>query len=121
MMESARMRWANERETLAQRRWTKEDGRAMAEAYAASGLSQVAFARRHGLKVERVRWWLTQLNEKKPREPEVTFAPVRLVERASQRRGGVEVVVGRRVVRVDVGFCPDLLREVLAALEEATC
>jgi hypothetical protein len=48
-------------------------------------------------------------------------APVRLVERAPERRGGVEIVVGKRVVRVDADFCPDVLRKVLVALEELGC
>ena len=93
----------------------------MARAFAASGETPAAFAERYGLGPERVRRWLARVAERERRPAPVGFAPVRLVERAPERRGGVEVVVGGRVVRVGPAFCPETLRQVLAALEEATC
>ena len=105
----------------ARRRWRERDARAMARAFAASGESKLAFARRHGLGPERVRRWLAQLAERDRRHEPVAFAPVRLVERAPERRGGVEIIVGARVVRISAGFCPEALRQVLAALDEAAC
>jgi transposase-like protein len=103
------------------RRWSNAQGRAMARAFAASGDTQVEFARRHGLGPERVRRWLARVAERQQRPEPVAFAPVRLVERAPERRGGVEIVVGGRVVRVGPAFCPETLRQVLAALEEVAC
>jgi len=93
----------------------------MARAFAASGESKMAFAKRHGLGPERVRRWLARLAERE-RQRGPTFAPVRLIERAAEPRGGgVEIVVGTRVVRVGAGFCKETLRQVVAALEEAAC
>ena len=93
----------------------------MAAALAASGESTAEFARRHGLNEERLRRWLRQLAELDGRSGQPTFAPVRLVERVPERRGGIEIVVGTRVVRVAAGFCPETLQEVLAALETVAC
>lgn len=103
------------------RRWSESEGRAMARAFAASGETKTAFAKRHGLGPERVRRWLAQLAERDRRRDAPAFMPVRLVERAPERRGAIEIVVGARVVRVGVGFCPETLRKVLAALEDAVC
>lgn len=105
------------------RRWSEDDARAMARAFAASGETKAAFARRHGINDERIRRWLRQLAEEDRRRSRPAFAPVRLVERAPERRGGsgIEIVVGARVVRVGAGFCPETLLKVLAALEAAAC
>ena len=105
----------------AARRWSEREARAMARAFAASGETKAVFARRHGLGEERIRRWLGQLAEQDQRGSQPAFAPVRLVERAVERRGGVEIVVGKRVVRVGAGFCPATLRQVLAALEDGAC
>jgi transposase-like protein len=105
----------------AKRRWGKADGRAMAHAFAESGETKAAFARRHGLDAERVRRWLREVGEPERKHEPVTFVPVQVVEHAPKRRGGVEIVVGARVVRVSVGFCKDTLLEVLAALESVAC
>lgn len=105
----------------AARRWSERDARAMARAFAASGETKAVFARRHGLGEERIRRWLGQLAERDRHRSQPAFAPVRLVERAGERRGGIEIVIGARVVRVAAGFCPETLRQVLAALDEAAC
>lgn len=105
------------------RRWSEHDARGMARAFAASGETKAVFAKRHGLGEERVRRWLKQLAEMDRRRTRPAFAPVRLVERAPERRvgGGIEIVVGARMVRVGAGFCPETLLKVLAALEAAPC
>lgn len=105
----------------AARRWSKADGRAMAQAFAASGETKAAFAKRHGLEEERVRRWLRQVGEQDCKQQPVAFVPVQVVERVPKRRGGVEIVVGARVVRVSAGFCKETLLEVLAALETVAC
>lgn len=123
MRESAAtgMQGASEWRPPAARRWSEAQARAMARAFVASGETKAAFAERHGLNEERVRRWLRQLAERDRAGSRPAFAPVRLVERAPERRGGVEIVVGTRVVRVAVGFCPETLRQVLVALETVAC
>ena len=44
--------------------------------------------------------WVKQLAERDRRREPVSFVPVRLVERAPEQRNGVEIVVGKWVVRV---------------------
>ncbi len=112
---------ASEWRPPAGRRWSEAEAREMVKAFAASGESNAEFAKRHGLKVERVRRWLRNLGEDDRKSAAPTFAPVRLVERVPERRGAVEVIVGTRVVRVGTGFSPDLLCEVIAALEKDAC
>ncbi len=112
---------ASEWRPPSKRRWSKADGRAMAHAFAVSGQTKAAFARRHGLDEERVRRWLRQVGEPDRKREPVAFVPVRVIDRAPQGRGGVEVVVGARVVRVAAGFCKETLLEVLSALESAAC
>lgn len=121
MRESAAtgMQGASDWQPPAARRWSERDARGMARAFAASGETMTAFARRHGLGPERVRRWLAELAERDRGRAAPAFAPVRLVERSP--RVGVEIVVGKRVVRVGVGFCSETLRQVLAALDEAAC
>ena len=45
------------------RRWSSDDARAALAAWAASGLSQAAFARREGLDVQRLRMWKRKLGD----------------------------------------------------------
>src|SRR5688572_12479177 len=67
------------------RRWHDEDGRAMLAALRTSGDSVAVFAHRHGIKVARVRKWITRLARRAATVPETakkvraTFAPVRLI------------------------------------------
>lgn len=105
----------------ASRRWSEREARDMARAFAASGETKAEFARRHGLGEERIRRWLGQLAERDRRSKRPVFAPVRLVERARSGSGGVELVIGARVVRVGNGFCPETLRQVLAVIEDDAC
>jgi transposase-like protein len=113
---------ASEWRPPAKRRWSEADGRSMARAFAQSGETEAAFATRHGLDEERVRRWLrAQEATAAKRDTVPAFVPVRVLENRVERRGGVEIVVGNCVVRVAAGFCPDLLRQVIAALEANAC
>jgi transposase len=105
------------------RRWSEREGRAMLEALARSGQTVAEFSRRHELQEQRVRAWTKRL-------PDVataaSFMPVRVREDARAPIAsdpGVEVILrGGRVVRVGADFDADLLRRVVAALEDgASC
>ena len=116
--------------------WTREDARRMEEAWRRSGEKVGAFARRHAVGEERLRWWLRRLRKEREgssQQRPVRFAPVRLVEQSAAQPprqgqgparavGALEVLVaGGRVVRVGSDFDAALLRRVVAALEEAPC
>jgi len=92
----------------------------MLEALARSGQTVAAFAHRHELQEQRIRAWTKRIPEVKAPSP--TFVPVRVRAKAEvveTRPAGVEVEVrGGRTVRVGVDFDADLLRRVLAALED---
>lgn len=109
-------------------RWTVEVGWAMVESLRRSGESQGAFARRHGIQEQRVRYWLSRVEgraagsgltgrETKP----VTFAAVRVVQAPKVAAIRLDVVVGAAVVRVPVEFDEHHLRRVVAALQGASC
>ncbi len=120
-------------------RWTLADGRGLVAAFEGrpAGETAAAFARRYGLDAQRVHWWRARIREVDGRAA-VRFAPVRVVAPGPRspeapgagaavaptppRTPSVEVVTGGRSVRVQAGFDAELLRRVLAALEEgATC
>lgn len=105
-------------------RWQVADGEAMVAALVASGESLAEFARQHGLHEARVQRWVARLGRPPRPRPAtvatVAFAPVRVTTERSTV-SGLEVVVGRAVVRVGRGFDDELLRSVVAALGEASC
>jgi hypothetical protein len=96
------------------RRWSVDDGRAMAAALARSGLHVAKFAREHGLDEQRVRKWKARVAQ----GPSV-FAPVRLTASAERAHGGgIELVLrGGHTVRVKRDFDTELLRDVVRTLE----
>lgn len=79
-------------------------------------MSASAFAAREGLNAGTLSWWSSQLRaEVRPRP---AFVDVTSVVAASAG-AAIEVVVGDSVrIRVNAGFDPELLRAVVAALEE---
>ena len=101
-----------------------------------SGLTRAAFCRREGINENALTWWTRQLKERaqsrheKPRKnaqkksaPRRAFLPVRLIQ-VAPRNGtpAVEVVTkGGYVVRVQPGFDPAMLRQVVTALEAQPC
>ena len=110
-------------------RWSKKAGRAMVEAWRQSGESRAAFARRYGLGVHRVTYWISRLDglDHRARQsshrqsPEVTFAPVRVVNAELPSACTLDVVIGAAVVRVPPVFDEAHLRRVVSALGGITC
>jgi transposase-like protein len=109
------------------KRWQLEDGKAMVAALHASGETMAGFARRHGVQEVRVQRWVARMG-KKPHAPAagqpVVFAPVQVTARQaaeSEHGGGLDVVIGGAVVRVNRGFDGALLRRVVEVLGEASC
>lgn len=113
----ARPSWA------AGRYWRETDARAALAVHRASGLSLAGFARRHGLTVQRLRWWRQRLpapaSATAPAAPQ--WLPVQLLpEPARGPAAPLEVVVrGGSVIRVPADFDPAVLRRVVAVLETA--
>lgn len=104
----------------------------MLEALEASGLSAGRFAKQHGLSSQRVYWWRSQLGRGGGAAAVIqeapAFVPVRVTAlssaAASEERAEatLEITVrGASAIRVRRGFDSELLRQVVAALEGATC
>lgn len=103
-------------------------GRALVEAWRASGLSGAAFCRSRNLRPQRLHYWRERLGYpiKIQRTTHVpTTAPssvvpssgfVQMVVGATSSTTDVEIVVGGAAIRVQPGFDPALLRAVVAAL-----
>ena len=105
------------------RYWRDTDARGALAAHRASGLSLAVFARRHGLTVQRLRWWrqrLTPAASVTPAPPQ--WLPVQLLPELTRRPAlPLEVVVrGGQVIRVPAEFDPAVLRRVVAVLETET-
>ncbi len=105
--------------------WRSADAREVLGLWRRSGGTLSDFAREHGLCRQRLIRWRDRLEaEGAP----LRFHPVRLVgspdarSRAEPRPSGIEIVVsGGRRVMVCPGFDPDLLIEVVRALEARGC
>jgi len=122
----SRARSAFEQAT-ASRYWREEEARAVLARLEASGESIASFARRHGIGVQRLRWWRSRLGSSEEATSLLpALVPVRVVDRTlatvAQSRAAIEIVVGRRTVRVTGEFTSDLLLRVVRALEgDASC
>jgi hypothetical protein len=92
----------------------------MLEALARSGQTVREFARRHAVQEQRVRAWTKRFPKMMTSTPAFLPVRVRSESRAAELvPAGLEVRVrGGRSVRVEVGFDAELLRRVVAALEE---
>jgi hypothetical protein len=101
------------------------DGESMVAALRASGETQAAFAKRHGLTEVRVHRWVARVVGRPPRRVAraaptnptgaMAFATVQVTTPAP-RGCDLEVVVGDAVVRVGRDLDDELLRRVVAVL-----
>ncbi len=96
--------------------WREEDAARVARAWRASDESLAAFARRYGFRPERLRRWVSE-GRTAMAAPGPSFIEVTRVVTTR----GLDVAVGRAVVRVEAGFDPALLRQIVAALEASAC
>jgi hypothetical protein len=103
-------------------------GRALVEAWQASGLSGAAFCRQHQLRPQRLHYWRERLGY----PIKVVDAARRTTVASSSVVGGfvemvvssppttdVAIVIGGAVIRVQAGFDPAVLRAVVATLRDA--
>ena len=112
--------------TVARPRWNERQARIVLEALDASGETIEKFARRHGVKEERLAAWGKRLGrawERMPPCPEELFIPVHVMDdredaepdRDAAEGSGVELALpGGRVVQISVGFDRDTLARVVA-------
>ena len=107
-----------------------EHWRGLVRAWEGSGLTQVDFCRRKGVSVHTFRSWRysLRLQAKEERRAPASralappFGEVKLAEKARLAGAGVAVELGDgRVVRVEPGFDPATLKEVLAVLGSSAC
>jgi transposase len=105
----------------AKRYWREADARIVVGAWRASGLTQAAFARRHGIHDRRLARWSARLG--RPSAARMRFHPVRVAMAESGSTGGLAIeLAGGRRIRVERGFDGEDLRRVLELLgETAAC
>ena len=111
------------------KRWTEEDAALVLDEFSRSGLGLTAFARRHGLCVQRLRRWPSRLAlYGRPADP--ASSAVRLVELVPQASAPLATpAVGRVLVRCPIGHTIGLLdlnadqglTLALRALQELEC
>lgn len=101
--------------------WREDDARRVVDAWQGSGESIVGFARRFGLKRQRLSRWVTRLGRSEAER--VHFHPVRVADRGPRGPAAAYIDIdlgdGRRV-RVAPGVAAEDLRRVLAILAEQT-
>jgi hypothetical protein len=106
-------------------------GRALVEAWRASGLNGTSFCRAHGVRVQRLHYWRERLgypikivgDPRRPAAARVEAPPptegfVQMVVSgpSASVSAAVDIVVGDVLVRVQAGFDAALVRSVVAAL-----
>ena len=93
----------------------------LVEAYHGSGLTQVAFARRHGLAPATLSYWLGKgkaSKRKRPRPTGPALVPVQVVDAPGPVAEPFEIVLANdRMVRVGPAFDAEALRRLLAVME----
>ncbi len=101
--------------------WSEAEAREALRAASQSGLSLAAFARRHDLPAPQLYWWHMRIRTHPCVEPgrPLSFVPVVQVGEPPAGTGGVEVVVGGAVVRLQPGFCEQTLARAVAVLRGA--
>jgi transposase-like protein len=91
------------------RRWTAEEARQVLAAQEASGESLAGFARKRGLKAQRLQWWRSRLAAWE--QPAQTLVPAVVEARALPavrlRVAGVEVEIAEPV---EAGWLAELIR-----------
>lgn len=124
----------SKKEAGSRRRRTGSEVEAILEEYGRSGLTQQVFARRSGIGVSTLQYWLRRAREGRPREhtpaksnggpvPELSLLEVRLADSgrgfpAGQRQGyEIELKAGNRL-RVPGGFEEGEVRRLLQLLKE---
>lgn len=97
-------------------RWNEEIARKALSAHRASGLSEAAFARQHGLNAQRFAWWRRRLaggeTRLRPQPSNVRLAPAVVVatRRALVRIGGRIEIEGIDPRELPVDWLADLVR-----------
>ena len=102
------------------RRWTIADARSAVAELAASGLPLDEFARRQGLKIERLRRWRQRLADEGRRRARAP-AP-ELIEIRQRAAAPIEIVLASgRILRVSETIDVSVVSRLIAALERSGC
>lgn len=123
-MKRSRVRGSGFAAVVGGRRWREAEAGTVLKEWARSGLGLEEFARRHGLRPQRLRRWSERLRQ--GRVP--TFHPVELcldgsaTLEPSSPRGGVELMLpGGRRIAVSRGFDVELLSRLVHVVESWPC
>ena len=100
------------------RAWSDAEGKQIVAAWRRSGESRAAFARRYGIPVHRLYYWVATAGEHRSTSTarkRMQFHPVRVLPDRVEASAVAPIEI--RSIRVPRGFAPEELRAVLAALE----
>jgi transposase len=108
--------------------------RDMIRGWKVSGLSMTAFCKGEHLSDASLHYWIKEIRRRdekgartrspapKPVTPAKTsFVPVRVVGSTRKNAQPIEIVVGDHTLRVQAGFDPEALRQVVRVLEVRRC
>ncbi|MBU8763807.1 hypothetical protein KM868_09895 [Micrococcus luteus] len=83
--------------------------------YRASGLSMSAWCEAQGLTLHQLKYWLRKIDSSQPCSSSPSFIPVTVSPRSSS--SSLTLRIGPASLDVQTGFSPELLRQVVQALE----
>jgi hypothetical protein len=97
--------------------WRESDARVVLDALERSGLRLTEFARRHGVRPERLSRWRERLGGDATDGAGLVFLPVHVREERAAPAAALELVVGRYTVRVASEFDASALDRLIDVLE----
>jgi transposase-like protein len=98
-------------QTRKRRRYTVEEIDTLLNDFERSGLSQVAYARRRGVSLSTLRWWLRRHG---PRTARPRFLPVAVSDSVVAPSPGLELELGgERRIHIPADIDPEALRALL--------
>lgn len=101
--------------TRRRRRRSRDEINTLLEQFDRGGLSQVAFARRKGLSLSTLRWWLDRRRGQAVIAPR--FVPVSVAEAGLAHAPGLELeLAGERRLHIPVDIDREALRTLLAVV-----
>ncbi|MEK4877003.1 MULTISPECIES: IS66 family insertion sequence element accessory protein TnpA [Paenibacillus] len=83
--------------------------------YRASGLTMSAWCEAQGLTIHQLKYWLRKIDSSQPHSFAPSFIPVTVSPLSSP--SSLTLRIGRTSLEVQAGFSPELLRQVVQALE----
>jgi transposase-like protein len=86
--------------------------------YRASGLTMAAWCHAHSFSIEQLKYWIRKM---KTTSPSPRFVPLTTTTDEESSVSSLIVHIGKARIELRAGFNPQLLREVVQALDDVPC